>query len=262
MDYEAVAREAAEKAGAIAMQHFGREILVETKRHESDLVTEADRKAEKAIIETISKAYPGHGILGEETGYREGSEDAVWYVDPIDGTQNFLNRIPLFCVSIGVAEKGKMVAAAVNVPALGQMFTASRGKGAFMNGRPIRVSSENSLRKGSVFFCQKINSQESIRKHVIENQKKISHKVGALRDFGSTAFHLAMIARGSFVAQIEHATHVWDEAAGNLLIEEAGGKVTDFEGNPRKPQSTSERSGSIASNGSVHEQILDLIKEN
>lgn len=262
MNYLNVAKEAAEKAGKIAMQYFGKEMFIETKKHESDIVTEADKKAEKVIIATIKKTYPEHHILSEEMGYTDGSDDVTWYVDPIDGTQNFANKVPLFCVSVGVEQKGEMVAAAINVPAMGELFTAVKGKGVFLNNKPVQVSPEKMLRRGLVVLNQKDNVPQDVLSLAVEHQQLLSDKVGALRNFGTCALQLAMVSKGSFVGYIEQAARMWDMAAGNFLVQEAGGTVTDLEGKPWKPKRTKDNMQFIASNGLVHDQIVEILKKN
>lgn len=260
MSYINVAKEAAEKAGKIAMKHFGKELKIESKKHESDIVTEVDKEADAVIVETIRSKYPDHDILTEESGHMKKGSNVTWVVDPIDGTQNYAQGLPLFAISIAVIEDGKIVASALNLPAFNELYTAERGKGAFLNGKPIKVSDESKLRMGLVIQEQKANSEDDVLKLMVQHQKAFSHKVGALRNFGSAVVQLAWTAKGHTVAFVDEHTHIWDVAAGILLVEEAGGKVTTLDNKPWKPVLDDEGLNMIASNGLVHADIVEILK--
>ena len=260
MEYLELAKKAAEKAGNVVMEYYGKDFSAETKSHSTDFVTEADKKAEELIIKLIKEKYPDHTVLSEEAGLLEGKDDVVWYVDPIDGTNNFMSGIPFFCVSIGVEVKGRLECGALNVPAMNEMFYGSRGRGAFLNGKRIKVSEESDLRKGMFLLGQKSNMPEDVRASAINFQRKLSDKVGFLRNFGSSAFDFALVAKGAASGFIEVGAHMWDISAGVFLVEEAGGRVTGLDGSSWNPELSKGHQKIIASNSAVHDEILRLVK--
>ena len=260
MSYLDLAKEAAEKAGKLVMDYYGKSPSMETKSHDSDIVTEADKKSEELIIKLIKEKHPDHNILSEETGLLEGSGKVTWHIDPIDGTNNFVAGIPFFCVSIGVEEDGRLTAGVVNIPAIGETLYGSRGHGVFLNGKKVKVSEETSLRKGVFLLGQKSNMPLEVREKSVEFQQKLSDKVGSLRNFGSSAFDLAMVARGVAVGFIETGAYMWDISAGVFLVEEAGGKITRFDGSPWEPELSKVHQRLIASNKLVHDEILKKIQ--
>jgi myo-inositol-1(or 4)-monophosphatase len=258
------------KATAIAREAGARlrEFLaagVETEyKGDVDLVTVADRTSERLIKERMSAAFPGHGIYGEE-GTRERLESEFrWYVDPLDGTTNFAHGVPHFCVSLGLEQRpaglkpeedGVLVAAVVFDPNLGEMFTAERGRGAYLNGKPIKVSRTPELAEALVatgFPSHKRHLNPNI--HFYQEFTLRSHGV---RRAGSAALDLAYVACGRYDAFWEFNLNPWDTAAGLLLIEEAGGRSTDFSGGPYRLESRE----NLASNGLIHEELLGFFKD-
>jgi myo-inositol-1(or 4)-monophosphatase len=258
------------KASAIAREAGARlrEFLaqgVETEyKGDVDLVTIADRTSEKLIKERLSAAFPEHGIYGEE-GTRERMQGEFrWYVDPLDGTTNFAHGFPHFCVSMGLEQRqaglkpeedGTLVAAVVFDPILDELFTAERGKGAWLNGKPIKVSRTAELAEALV-----ATGFPSHKRHLNPNihfYQEITLRSHGVRRAGSAALDLAYVACGRLEAFWEFNLNPWDTAAGLLLIEEAGGRSTDFSGGHYLLDSRE----NLASNGLVHEELLSLFKD-
>ena len=228
-----------------------------------DLVTVADRTVEKLIRGRLGEAFPEHGIYGEE-GTRERLEGEFrWYVDPLDGTTNFAHGFPQFCVSlglekrragIGTGEDGILVAAVIYDPMRDELFTAERGRGARLNGRPMRVSRTPELAEALVatgFPSRKRHDSPNI--HFYQEFTLRSHGV---RRAGSAALDLAYVAAGRLDAFWEFNLNPWDTAAGILLVEEAGGRITDFAGGKYKLDSRE----ILASNGLIHEELVVLFE--
>jgi myo-inositol-1(or 4)-monophosphatase len=225
---EAIARE----AGELLLEHGGRSLEVHLKG-EVDLVTEADRASERLILKRIRERFPGHGVLAEESGAVGDARGAeyVWVVDPLDGTTNFAAGLPIWSVSLGILRRGERVAGVVHDPSRGECFTALRGEGTRLNGRPLRVSGVSDL--GSALLVT--GFPYDIRTSSVNNLdhfERMMRRSRAVRRLGSAAIDLAYVACGRFDALWELKLHPWDVAAGALLVEEAGGIVTDFDGAP------------------------------
>ncbi|MDE1460517.1 inositol monophosphatase family protein [Spartinivicinus poritis] len=210
------------------------DVLTVNKKGDRDFVTEVDQAAEKVILRTLKKAYPNHGFYGEETGHHPGhgeGQDYLWIIDPLDGTTNFIHGIPHFAVSIACQYKGRIEHAIVLDPIRKEEFAASRGRGAQLNGKRIRVSkskplNESLLATGFPFRpdqMDKIDDYLGIFKSLVE-------QTAGIRRAGSAALDLAYIAAGRYDAYWEFGLNQWDIAAGVLLIQEAGGLVSDFKG--------------------------------
>jgi len=250
--FYAVAVGAAEEAGAILLERFGK-AKVEYKG-EIDLVTDADRASEKRIIEIISEAFPEHGIYAEESGERASKAQVRWLVDPIDGTTNYAHGFPLFAVSIAVEVEGQIVVGVVYNPVYQEKYTAIRGRGAWLNGERIRVSATAELDKSMLvtgFPYHVRTSADNNMDHFIN----FTMRSRAVRRLGSAALDLAYVARGALEGYWEAHLNPWDLAAGWLLVEEAGGKVTDLRGRPL----TYEARQILATNGKVHDQMLSVL---
>jgi myo-inositol-1(or 4)-monophosphatase len=253
----------AQEAGALLKEFFTKGVETEYKG-DVDLVTVADRTAEKLIRQRLSEAFPEHGIYGEE-GTRDRLEGAFrWYVDPLDGTTNFAHGFPHFCVSMGLEERpaglrpdedGRLMAAVIYDPLLDELFTAERGRGAWLNSKPIRVSRIQSLSEALVatgFPSHKRHDSPNI--HFYQEFTLRSHGV---RRAGSAALDLAYVAAGRFEAFWEFKLNPWDTAAGLLLVEEAGGRITDFAGGPWRLDSRE----ILASNRLIHEELLGFFSD-
>jgi myo-inositol-1(or 4)-monophosphatase len=255
----AIARE----AGARLREFFAQGVKTEYKG-DVDLVTVADRTSEKLIRERLAVAFPEHGVFGEE-GTRDRLEaEYRWYVDPLDGTTNFAHGFPHFCVSLGLEQRpaglepgqdGTLVAAVLYDPLLDEMFTAERGRGALLNGKPIHVSPTALLAESLIatgFPSQKRHLSPNI--HFYQEFTLRSHGV---RRAGSAALDLAYVAAGRFECFWEFNLNPWDTAAGFLLVEEAGGRITDFSGAKYKLDSRE----ILASNGLIQDELLHLFRE-
>jgi myo-inositol-1(or 4)-monophosphatase len=221
---------AARKAGAIinrAANDIDR-LTVQSKRPR-DYVSEVDRVAEQAIIETLLDAYPGHGILAEESG-RSGGEDYVWVIDPLDGTTNFLHGLPQYAVSIALLHKGVLTHGVIYDPARNELFTATRGAGAYLNERRIRVSKQAKMDDaliGTGFPFREFQHADAY----IGMFRDMMLKTAGLRRPGAASLDLAWVACGRYDGFFELGLNQWDLAAGALLVLEAGGLVGDFQGN-------------------------------
>lgn len=197
----------------------------------SDLVTEADLASQKVIRELLQNAFPSHGFLGEE-GVDDGGDGVYrWIVDPLDGTTNYAHRLPQFCVSVALEKTGELLVGTVFDPLSGECFTASAGGGAFLNGRPIRVSGVTQLAKAlaAISFPARVPRGSPLIQDFIE----VLHQAQAMRRMGSSALNLAYLAAGRLDAYWATDTKIWDVAAGWLLVQEAGGVVTGLGGAPR-----------------------------
>ena len=246
--------ETAQEAGKILLQEFDRPPNI-TYKGEADLVTQADRRSEQVIVERLRHWFPEHAIVAEEGSGHENSSPFRWYVDPLDGTTNFAHGYPCFAVSIGLAEGDSMIAGVVFNPVSNELFAAARGEGATLNGKKISVSSIDTLAKSLLvtgFPARKRVQSPNI--HYYWDFTLRSH--GVRRD-GSAALDLASVAAGRFEGFWEFGLNPWDTAAGIILIEEAGGRVSDFEGQPY-------RFGAreiLASNGKVHAEMQKVAAE-
>ena len=257
------ATEIAREAGAKLREFFAQGVETEYKG-DVDLVTVADRTVEKLIKTRLGETFPDHGIYGEE-GTRERMQGEFrWYVDPLDGTTNFAHGFPQFCVSMGLEQRpagkaededGTLVAAVIYDPLRDEIYTAERGQGARLNGRPIKVSRVHELAEALLstgFPSRKRHASPNV--HFYQEFTLRSHGV---RRAGSAALDLAYVASGRLEAFWEFNLNPWDTAAGILLVEEAGGRVTDFAGNPFKLDSREV----LASNGLIQGELVELFKE-
>ena len=244
----------AREAGALLMQYFQSGLKIEYKG-DADLVTVADRASEALIRERIKTSFPSHDVLGEEQGLNDQGSEYRWYVDPLDGTTNFAHGYPVFCVSMALeyrsAEGAKRVAGVVFDPTRDELFTAELGKGAQLNGKPIRVSSASLLNE-----CLVATGFPSHKRHKNPNiffYHQITLRTHGVRRAGSAALDLCNVACGRFDGFWEFNLNPWDTAAGTLIVEEAGGKVSSFDGSAFQLNSRE----TLASNGAVHEALVE-----
>lgn len=242
------AAETARQAGRMVLEMQGR---VETElKAPQDVVTEADRRSEAFIIDRILERYPGHGIVAEEGGGREGRGRYVWYIDPIDGTTNYTQQMPLYCVSIAAVADGRVEAGAVYAPALDQLFVAARGGGLTLNGRPAGVSRCGAIEDAVLSVDFPFGKKKGNWRF-----KELRLPARGLRHIGAAALELAYVAAGLFDSYWETNLKPFDVAAGILLVEEGGGRVTDGEGGP-----PSLAGGEIlATNGLLHDRLLEAL---
>jgi myo-inositol-1(or 4)-monophosphatase len=253
--YLEVAIAAAKEAGRIQKLHFGHFHKVEYKG-EINPVSEIDKLCEKAVNQIIFDAFPDHDVLTEESSFKGKGSPWKWIIDPIDGTTNYIHGFPFFCVSIGLEVKGKVELGVVYDPLLDQLFNAQRGEGAYLNGKRIFVSQVNSLDRS--FLCT--GFPYDIREHTdfyLRYFRQFITKSVAIRRPGSAALDLCYVAAGRFDGFWELKLHAWDVAAASLVITEAGGNVTDFQGRPFNIYSEE----ILASNGLIHQEMLRVIQE-
>lgn len=248
----------ATEAGAAVLKHYfnSKNLKVSNKEGINNLVTEADHASEKAIMETIREAFPDHFILTEESGEHRMDSDYKWIIDPIDGTVNYAHGIPLCCVSIGVEFKGEMELGAVYNPLMNEFFLAERGMGATLNGEKIQVSSKATV-IDSCFVTGFPYTYLDTPNSPLDVFDRFIRKGVPVRRLGSAAIDLCWVAAGRFDGFFEHKLQAWDSAAGFLMVEEAGGKVSDYSGkrySPYQPQI-------FASNGLIHEEGLQWIND-
>jgi myo-inositol-1(or 4)-monophosphatase len=250
------------EAGALLRDYFHRGVATEYKG-DVDLVTEADRASEELLVERLHAAFPGHGIYGEEGTRSHLESEYRWYIDPLDGTTNFAHGFPVFCVSMGLekrgpslaaGEDGELVAAVIYDPLREELFTAEKGRGAYLNGAPIHVSRTPVLAEALVatgFPSHKRHANPNI--HFYQQFTLRSHGV---RRAGSAALDLAYTACGRMDAYWEFNLNPWDTAAGALLVTEAGGSMTRFDGSPFRLDSQE----ILATNGLLRDEMLEFFR--
>ena len=248
-DYLPAIATIAREAGALLMHYFDQNIKIEYKG-EADLVTIADRKSEALIRERLRSQFPGHDVVGEEEGFRDTGSDYRWYVDPLDGTTNFAHGFPVFCVSMGLQYKREMVAGVCYDPTRNELFAAEKGKGAYLNENPIRVSQIAKLAESLV--ATGFPSHKRHKNPNIYFYHQITLRTHGVRRAGSAALDLCSVACGRFDGFWEFNLNPWDTAAGVLIVEEAGGRVTDFRGAPFELSSRE----TLASNRLIHGALL------
>lgn len=251
----------AREAGGLLADRLGRALQVSNKG-DIDLVTEADLASEKLIIERIQSHYPRHAILAEESGDTAGTEpvagktDWKWIIDPLDGTTNFAHGYPCFCVSIAVERAGAIELGVVYDPIRDEMFAAERGQGATLNERPMRVSRVADL--NAAMLCTGFPYNVRERPNFTRDFANFTMAAQAVRRDGSAALDLAYLACGRFDGFWEEGLNPWDTAAGVLLIQEAGGLVSDFRGSPLDIYTHKV----LASNGLIHEDMIRVLATN
>ncbi|MBG9375296.1 inositol monophosphatase [Panacibacter sp. DH6] len=246
----------ATEAGAKVLQeYFNGTFTISHKDGINNLVTEADHASEKAIFEVIKSNFPQHYILSEETGELVQDSNVKWIIDPIDGTINFANGIPICCVSIGIEQDGKMIMGAVYNPFMHEFFFAERGLGATLNDKAIHVSDKDNVGTSCLVtgFPYTYLDQPNGPLQVFDRLIRAGIPV---RRLGSAAIDLCWVAAGRFDGFYEHKLQAWDSAAGFLIVEEAGGKVTDLKGNYYNPY----QPGIVATNGNIHEELIRWIE--
>ena len=227
-----VAIKAARAAGALINRAaLDVEAVRISQKQINDFVTEVDHAAERAIIETLLTAYPGHGILAEESGSEHGAKhsDYVWIIDPLDGTTNFIHGFPVYCVSIAMAFKGKVEHAVIYDPSRNDLFTATRGRGAFVNDRRLRVSKRIRLSDCLISTGFPFRPGDNFKQYMAMMAELMPRTAG-LRRPGAAALDLAYVAAGFTDGFFETGLSIWDVAAGSLLVTEAGGLVGNFTG--------------------------------
>ena len=252
--YLEAAIEIAREAGAILREEFDRPAEISYKG-DVDIVTQADKRSEKAIVARLTELYPEHSIAAEEGTGHEGKSEFRWHVDPLDGTTNFAHGYPCFCVSIALAQRDRLLAAVVFNPFYHELFAAARGEGATLNGKAIYVS--KMARVSTSLLCTGFPVQNRQLSPNLQFYGDFTMRSHGVRRDGSAALDLANVATGRFDGFWEFGLKPWDTAAGVLLIEEAGGKVSDFAGNPYWLGGPMV----LATNGLIHEEMRAAANE-
>jgi myo-inositol-1(or 4)-monophosphatase len=251
-----VAREAARRGAEVLRRHFG---TLDTSHAEEkgpkDFVTSVDREAEEAVVGFLSRETPGVAVLAEESAVGGGAEGLCWVIDPLDGTTNYIHAYPFFAVSVALARAARPLAGVVLDPLHGEEFTARRGGGAFLNGNRLRVSRVTALADALVLTGFPFRAVQLLDSYLRSLEAMVRGAAGVRRD-GAAALDLCYVACGRADAFWELRLSPWDIAAGSLVVEEAGGKATDFAGGD-----THWRSGDIlATNGALHAELVRLLR--
>lgn len=245
---------AARAGGQVILDYFNGTFEISSKSSVNDLVTAADKAAETAIIAVIRETFPDHYILSEEAGTLDTASNTRWIIDPIDGTVNFANGIPICAVSIGVEVDGVMELGVVFNPVMNEFFFAEKGKGATLNDKPIKVSAKDDLERSFLVTGFPYHWEDMPNDPMVVFARFIKKGV-PVRRLGSAAIDLCWVAAGRFDGFYEHSLNAWDSAAGYLIVQEAGGTVTDFEGQPYSPYQPK----ILATNGKIHQALLDVV---
>jgi len=247
-----VAIEAAKKSEKVIMDYFNGEFDVKMK---SDMtpVTQADVDAEKTIVGHIKENFPDHGFIGEESGTSNQDSEYLWIIDPIDGTKNFARKLPFFATQIALMKNGELIAGVSNAPALREFLYAEKGKGAFLNEKQVNVSSIEKIDESYLTYG---GIDEFETSNLLPNFISLFKKTHAHRGFGD-CWSYSMLAQGKTDIMVEAAVAIWDIAAVTVIVQEAGGKVTDLEGNPIVRESKH----ILATNGKLHNEVLGYFSE-
>lgn len=251
-----VAKKAAEKAGEVIKKYSGKYGEENIKGEDkSNFATIADTEAENVIIKILTASFPTHNIIAEESGIKNKKSEYTWVVDPLDGTIVFKAGLPFFVVSIGLLKKQTPIIGVIYQPLIGELYSAQKGEGAYFNDKKISVSKTDKLDEMMLAadFGHNKGRQIKFNNFVAPLMNKVSY----VYSLGSDAFLLALVAKGVFDVFATDA-YVWDFAAGAVIVEEAGGKVTDLKGN--KPDWSKERLSIVASNGLIHDEIIKALK--
>lgn len=251
--HKQILKKALKEAGELILEKFRANISIDYKEQVNNLVTEADKAVEILIINKIHQTFPHHGIIGEEYGRQAIEAEQQWIIDPIDGTVNFAHGIPLCCVSIAYMEHGEVKLGGVYNPMLAELFFAEKGQGAFLNDKPISVSTKKDF--NTAFLVTGFPYKMPDDKEPTKIFERLIKKGLPIRRLGSAALDLCWVACGRFDAFWEYNLQAWDIAAGYLIVEEAGGTVSDFSNN----QYTIWDKETLASNGHIHKDILKEI---
>ncbi len=250
-----IAVRAARQAGSVIMRSFHRlDTLTVSEKQVNDYVSEVDRNAEQAIIDIIRRAYPGHAILAEESGMH-GKDDFQWVIDPLDGTTNYLHGFPQFAISIALKQRGRLEAGVIYDPVSDEMYTASRGSGALLNDRRLRVTDQKTL-KGALLGTGIPFRDQRYMDAYLGMLKDLTRETAGIRRPGSAALDFAYVAAGRLDGFWELGLSEWDFAAGALLVQEAGGVVSDIGGGSRQVET-----GNVITAGvRLHRLMVDTIR--
>jgi myo-inositol-1(or 4)-monophosphatase len=240
-------------AGRVLLRHLGR-LDGYRRKGDVDLVSAADHASQDYLLRRILRAFPDDGVLAEEGGDTKGATGFRWVVDPCDGTTNFVHGHPVFAVSVGVVRDGVPVAGCVHVPAMGETFHAAAGGGAFLNGRPIRVSAVDTLDAALLASGFPYYRRDAVDRLLALVGRAIRHGQG-FRRAGAAAVDLCWLAAGRLDGFWEEGLHAWDVAAGEVIVREAGGRVTGFDGGPHSLAA----GRTVASNGLIHDELRGVL---
>ena len=243
----------ARRAGDTLMRHFRQDwALLKERNSAKEAITKYDKEVDRLIVEEIRRHYPGHSLLTEESGFLRGDPDWLWVVDPLDGTGNFANFNPFFSVCVALMYRNELMMGVTYAPAIDEFYFAEKGKGAYLNGVKIQVSDVSALSQSYILYCE---GGDRDRARTGQLLHKVYPHVTDIRKLGSAGLETAWVAAGIREAYFTTRIEPWDVASGVLLVQEAGGKVSDFQGNPWRPQT----SDLLFSNKKLHEKILSLI---
>jgi myo-inositol-1(or 4)-monophosphatase len=243
----------ARKAGDTLMKHFRQDwALLKERSTAKEAATKYDKEVDRLIVEEIKRHYPRHSLLTEESGLLQDDPDWLWVVDSLDGTGDFANFNPFFSVCLALMHQSELLLGAIYAPAIDEFYFAEKGKGAYLNGVKIQVSDVSDLSQSYMFYCE---GGEKDRIRTIKLINSIYPLVTDMRKLGSAGLETAWVAAGKGEAYFSTRIEPWDVAPGVLLVQEAGGKVSDFQGNTWKPQT----GDLLFSNKKLHEKILSLI---
>lgn len=241
---------AAKEAGNLLLENFGKIKRVDTKGVR-DLVSNVDITSERRIIELIKAQYPDHGILCEESEGEATDSDYKWIIDPLDGTHNYIYGMSTYGISIALEYRAELILGVINLPYSGEIYWAEKGKGAYFHGERIRVSNRT-MEEAMVIFDSTLHPDPA-RTHFLG---ALVNETFGLRISGSAVWNLTRVATGVADLIVEYGDKPWDFAAGGLMVEEAGGKLTTLDGDPWSPYIQ----GYLASNGKIHDQVMNLLK--
>jgi len=247
-----VATEAAREAGAYLHANFRAALTIETKADKS-LVTNVDREAERIIVERIEAAFPGHNVLAEERGRTSRDSNHLWVIDPLDGTHNYIRGMRAYGVSIGVLEGEAFVAGVIYMPEPDELYTAEQGSGAYRNGERIHVSAQRNLSTCTTGFDSELRVETTQKLHALGD---LCSRIFNIRMTGSAARSLSHVAEGVLDGVIEFSEKLWDFAAGVVIVQEAGGRVTRHDGGRLTAYDTTY----VASNGLIHESLCEVAR--
>jgi myo-inositol-1(or 4)-monophosphatase len=243
----------ARKAGNTLLKHFRQDwALLKERSTAKEAATKYDKEVDRLIVGEIKSYYPHHSLLTEEGGFLEGDPNWLWIVDSLDGTGDFANFNPFFSVCLALMHQGELLVGVIYAPAIDEFYFAEKGQGAYLNGVKIRVSEISELGQSYIFYCE---GGERNRERTGGLLHKVYPRVTDIRKLGSAGLETAWVAAGKGEAYFSTKIEPWDVAPGVLLVQEAGGRVSDFQGNPWKPQT----SDLLFSNKKLHEEILSLI---
>lgn len=243
----------ARKAGDTLLKHFRQDwALLKERSTAKEAATKYDKEVDKLIIEGIKRHYPHHSLLTEESGFLPDDPDWLWIVDSLDGTGDFANFNPFFSVCLALMHQSELLLGVIYAPAIDEFYFVEKGQGAYLNGVKIQVSDVSDLDQSYIFYCE---GGDKNRGRTGELLHKVYPRVTDIRKLGSAGLETAWVAAGKGEAYFSTRIEPWDVAPGVLLVQEAGGKVSDFQGNPWKPQT----SDLLFSNKKLHEKILGVL---